>query len=309
MQLSREEPRAVVPRKEIYVPVFRLCPVPQCILYACEISPSFDGIVGGALNPFLQRQSEISPPSPHLPTPPPTSPRYSFHLPASLPVSSELGGWITNPLIGCYSHITRHVASHGEFLPATLPIQHNTHPLPPTPSLSRVPHELPPTPFFGGDGYTSLRAYDTRCFASPQCVSSTRSNGFYNVDVVENPPVSLAEFKEYADKRAPFPSSTASAGFPGSAVGVRRGRSSGSTRGVEGGGDGDGENGQGVIGSGGYGGGYGVSSAVGGGVGGGGGGGGGGGRGEGKAAVRYSRRGGGATAGDGERERMAKVLF
>ncbi|CAM9569635.1 unnamed protein product, partial [Scytosiphon promiscuus] len=58
-----------------------------------------------------------------------------------------------------------------------------------------------------------------------QCVSSTRSNGVYSVDVVENPPMSLAEFKEYADKRAPFPSSTATAGFAGSAaVGVRRGR-------------------------------------------------------------------------------------
>lgn len=37
--------------------------------------------------------------------------------------------------------------------------------------------------------------------------------------------MNLAEFKKYADKRAPFPSSTANAGFPGCAAGVRRGRS------------------------------------------------------------------------------------
>ena len=66
--------------------------------------------------------------------------------------------------------------------------------------------------------------------------------------------MTLAEFKEYADKRAPFPSSTASAGFPGAeAVGVRRGRSSGGTSHCEGG---DQSGGRG--GSGGYGGGYGV---------------------------------------------------
>ncbi len=42
--------------------------------------------------------------------------------------------------------------------------------------------------------------------------------------------MTLAEFKEYADRRAPFPSSTASAGFPGAAtVGVRRGRSVGTS--------------------------------------------------------------------------------
>ncbi|CBJ27769.1 conserved unknown protein [Ectocarpus siliculosus] len=101
-----------------------------------------------------------------------------------------------------------------------------------------------------------------------QCVSSTRSNGVYSVDVVENPPMTLAEFKEYADKRAPFPSSTASAGCPGSAaVGVRRGRSGGvsSADPAEGGGaDGEGGGGRGGGGGGcGYGGGYGFSSGVG----------------------------------------------
>lgn len=49
----------------------------------------------------------------------------------------------------------------------------------------------------------------------------------YSVDVVENRPMSLTDFKAYADKRAPFPSSTANAGFPGCPAGVRRGRSSG----------------------------------------------------------------------------------
>lgn len=39
--------------------------------------------------------------------------------------------------------------------------------------------------------------------------------------------MSLADFKAYADRRAPFPSSTAAAGCPGftTAAGVRRGRS------------------------------------------------------------------------------------
>lgn len=78
----------------------------------------------------------------------------------------------------------------------------------------------------------------------------------YSVDVVENPPMTLAEFKEYADKRAPFPSSTAKAGCPGSAaVGVRRGRSSTAPRGVTDGGSSDEEDGG--TGAGGYGGGYG----------------------------------------------------
>ena len=103
--------------------------------------------------------------------------------------------------------------------------------------------------------------------------------------------MSLSEFKEYADKRTPFPSSTASAGFPGSAVGVRRGRSGGSSPRAADEDGSDSDAGGGVIGSGGYGGGYGIRSK----------GGGGGGRGEGKPPVRYSRRGGGATAGDGER--------
>lgn len=68
--------------------------------------------------------------------------------------------------------------------------------------------------------------------------------------------MSLAEFKEYADKRAPFPSSTATAGCPGfAAVGVRRGRSSTAPRGVTDGGSSDEEGGS--TGAGGYGGGYG----------------------------------------------------
>lgn len=80
--------------------------------------------------------------------------------------------------------------------------------------------------------------------------------------LVEKPSITLAEFKEYADKRAPFPSSTASAGCPGAAaVGVRRGRSSGgSSRSVCGGsGEGIDDDGGWYGGGGrGYGGGYGV---------------------------------------------------
>lgn len=103
----------------------------------------------------------------------------------------------------------------------------------------------------------------------PQCVSSTRSNGVYSVDVVENPPMTLAEFKEYADKRAPFPSSTATAGFAGAAaVGVRRGRSGGGAEGIGGGKSGgvDGDKSKGGRGNGGrgYGGGCGFGSGGGG---------------------------------------------
>lgn len=73
--------------------------------------------------------------------------------------------------------------------------------------------------------------------------------------------MSLAEFKEYADKRAPFPSSTADAGCPGSAaVGVRRGRSgraSPADAGVKGGAAGGGSGGGSKRGRG-YGSGYGT---------------------------------------------------
>eukprot|EP00752_Nemacystus_decipiens_P004810 g4377.t1 len=91
-----------------------------------------------------------------------------------------------------------------------------------------------------------------------QCVSSTRSNGVYSVHVVEESPMSLAEFKEYADKRVPFPSSTADAGCPGSAaVGVRRGRS-GTASPVDAGGKADGGSGGGSKAGRAYGSGYGA---------------------------------------------------
>ncbi|CAM9662067.1 unnamed protein product [Choristocarpus tenellus] len=59
---------------------------------------------------------------------------------------------------------------------------------------------------------------------SHKCISGAK--GVYSVDVLEGAPMTLAEFKAYADVRAPFPSSTADAGSITSAAGVRRGRSS-----------------------------------------------------------------------------------